>query len=221
MDIYSAIVTGDRPPPHFLYRSTQWRLTAFVNRKVLEKYGPLPAFTHTVVTRIMENKLMPKEPDHLLVNEYNAGQGIMPHTGKCVTTPTGGEDIHDFDVFFVYRCTCSFRSCHSILVTVISLCNEVHSRGERKFSRHPVTYVQSSTTTMDIINADAYRILARRSMLVMTGDARYLYKHSISKDLVESSSEGVTVHRDRRVSFTFRGMWTFSLFIRADSLTRV
>lgn len=74
---------------------------------------------------------------------------------------------------------------------------------------------------MDIINADAYRILARRSMLVMTGDARYLYKHSISKDLVESSSEGVTVHRDRRVSFTFRGMWTFSLFIRADSLTRV
>lgn len=97
MDIYSAIVTGDRPPPHFLYRSTQWRLTAFVNRKVLEKYGPLPAFTHTVVTRIMENKLMPKEPDHLLVNEYNAGQGIMPHTGKCVTTPTGGEDIHDFD----------------------------------------------------------------------------------------------------------------------------
>lgn len=152
MDIYSAIVTGDPPPPHSLYRSTQWRLTAFVNRKVLEKYGPLPAFTHTVVTRIMENKLMPKEPDHLLVNEYNAGQGIMPHTGKCVTKPT---PIHDFDVVFVCRCTCSFRSCHPILVIVISLCNEVYPCGERKFSGYPITYVQSSTTTMEIINTDA------------------------------------------------------------------
>lgn len=63
----------------------------------------------------------------------------------------------------------------------------------------------SSTRIMEYY-ANANRgSLARRSMLVMTGDARYLYKHSISKDLVETSSEGVTVHRDRRVSFTFRG----------------
>ena len=55
---------------------------------MLEKYGPLPEFTHAVVARIKENKLMPKEPDHLLVNEYNAGQGIMPHTGMCVTNLT-------------------------------------------------------------------------------------------------------------------------------------
>lgn len=123
---------------HVLYRSTQWRLTAFVNRKVLEKYGPLPDFTHAVVTRIMENKLMPKEPDHLLVNEYNAGQGIMPHTGMCVTNANMG--IHDLTLL-LDRCSCTFWSCHPILVITISLCNEVHACGNRRFNRHFITYV--------------------------------------------------------------------------------
>lgn len=48
-------------------------------------------------------------------------------------------------------------------------------------------------------------ILARRSMLVMSEDCRYKYKHSISKDLVETLPNGETIERDRRVSFTFRG----------------
>jgi alkylated DNA repair dioxygenase AlkB len=30
----------------------------------------------------MENKWMPNKPNHLLVNEYNPGQGIMPHIGN-------------------------------------------------------------------------------------------------------------------------------------------
>jgi hypothetical protein len=52
-----------------------------VNRKVLEEYGPLPSFSEFIVNRIMENSWMPNKPNHLLVNEYNAGQGIMPHIG--------------------------------------------------------------------------------------------------------------------------------------------
>jgi hypothetical protein len=38
----------------------------------------------------------------------------------------------------------------------------------------------------------------------LTGDARYKYKHSISKDLVETSDSGITIERDKRISFTFR-----------------
>ena len=49
---------------------------------MLEELGPLPEFSRTVVERIMKNDLMPNTPNHLLVNEYNLGQGIMPHTGK-------------------------------------------------------------------------------------------------------------------------------------------
>ncbi|CDS06212.1 hypothetical protein LRAMOSA08740 [Lichtheimia ramosa] len=153
---------GVSPNPELKRRTQQYgHLFSYRYRKVLEKYGPLPDFTHAVVTRIMENKLMPKEPDHLLVNEYNAGQGIMPHT--------------DAPALF---------GLAILSLSLLSAC-------VMKF-----THVETGDS-IDIL-------LPRRSMLVMTGDARYLYKHSISKDLVETSSEGVTVHRDRRVSFTFR-----------------
>ncbi|CAO3661930.1 unnamed protein product [Umbelopsis ramanniana] len=53
-------------------------------------------------------------------------------------------------------------------------------------------------------------LLPRRSMLVMTGEARYNYKHSISKDLIETSSDGTTIERSRRVSFTFRQIISFT-----------
>lgn len=51
-------------------------------RKVLEDLGPFPEFANPLVDRIMDMHLMPNTPNHLLVNEYNAGQGIMPHTGN-------------------------------------------------------------------------------------------------------------------------------------------
>jgi hypothetical protein len=39
----------------------------------------------------------------------------------------------------------------------------------------------------------------------LTGDARYKYKHAISKDLIETVVDsGVTIHREKRISFTFR-----------------
>lgn len=47
----------------------------------MEEYGPLPEFCHGLVDRIMEHNWMPNKPNHLLINEYNVGQGIMPHIG--------------------------------------------------------------------------------------------------------------------------------------------
>lgn len=47
-------------------------------------------------------------------------------------------------------------------------------------------------------------IVARRSLVILSGDVRYKYKHSISKDLIESTSNGDTIHREKRVSLTFR-----------------
>lgn len=55
------------------------RHNSWLNRKVLEEYGPLPEFIEFFVKRIMDHQWMPNKPNHLLVNEYNAGQGIMPH----------------------------------------------------------------------------------------------------------------------------------------------
>ena len=52
--------------------------------------------------------------------------------------------------------------------------------------------------------------IARRSMLVMTNEARYNYKHSISKELVETLPDGTSIERSRRVSFTFRQIISFT-----------
>ncbi|CEJ04187.1 hypothetical protein RMCBS344292_18154 [Rhizopus microsporus] len=47
-------------------------------------------------------------------------------------------------------------------------------------------------------------VLPRRSLIILSGDARYKYKHSISKDLEEITPEGNIIHREKRISFTFR-----------------
>ncbi|KAJ2962619.1 hypothetical protein NQZ79_g2262 [Umbelopsis isabellina] len=52
--------------------------------------------------------------------------------------------------------------------------------------------------------------LPRRSLVVMTDEARYNYKHSISKDLIETLSDGTIIERSRRISFTFRNIISFT-----------
>lgn len=47
-------------------------------------------------------------------------------------------------------------------------------------------------------------MLARRSLVILTGDARYKFKHGISKDLIETTDSGIIIERDKRISFTFR-----------------
>lgn len=47
-------------------------------------------------------------------------------------------------------------------------------------------------------------VLARRSLAILTGDARYKFKHGISKDLIETTDSGIIIERDKRISFTFR-----------------
>jgi alkylated DNA repair dioxygenase AlkB len=51
-------------------------------RKVLGELGPLPDFVTTILARIVDQGLS-SPPNHLLVNEYEPGQGIMPHTGMA------------------------------------------------------------------------------------------------------------------------------------------
>ncbi|RKP18753.1 alkylated DNA repair protein [Rozella allomycis CSF55] len=53
---------------------------------------------------------------------------------------------------------------------------------------------------------DDFRIMLEpRSLIVMQGDARYIYKHSISKNLQENFN-GETIERKRRISLTFRSL---------------
>ncbi|KAI8353328.1 hypothetical protein BD560DRAFT_408252 [Blakeslea trispora] len=150
---------GIGPNPELKRRTQQYgHLFSYRYRKVLEEYGPLPDFSQFIVDRIMQHGWMPHQPNHLLVNEYNPGQGIMPHIDAPALF---GPAI--LSLSLLSDCIMKFT-------------------GEKE---------------IDVV-------LPRRSMAILTGDARYKYKHSISKDLIETTPDGTCIERDRRVSFTFR-----------------
>ncbi|CAO3607204.1 unnamed protein product [Cunninghamella blakesleeana] len=153
---------GISPNPELKRRTQQYgHLFSYRYRKVLEEYGPLPSFVDTIVDGIMEYQLMPVKPNHLLVNEYNKGQGIMPH----VDAPgLFGPSI--------------------LSLSLLSACI-------MKFTH---------TETKEEIDV----ILPRRSIIVLQGDSRYKYKHGISKDHIDVTSDGKSIERDQRISFTFR-----------------
>ncbi|KAG2196993.1 hypothetical protein INT47_006940 [Mucor saturninus] len=150
---------GISPNPELKRRTQQYgHLFSYRYRKVLQEYGPLPPFCQFFVDRILQHLWMPDTPNHLLVNEYNPGQGIMPH----IDAPT----------------------LFGPIIMSLSLLSDCIM----KFTQED--------QSVDII-------LPRRSLAILTGEARYKYKHSISKDLIETV-DTLVIHRDRRVSFTFR-----------------
>ncbi|ORZ22322.1 hypothetical protein BCR42DRAFT_405939 [Absidia repens] len=153
---------GISPNPELKRRTQQYgHLFSYRYRKVLEEYGELPDFVKSIVQRIMSNQLMPIHPNHLLVNEYNEGQGIMPHIDAPALF---GPAI--------------------LSLSLLSACI-------MKFMN------PSNGHQVDVV-------LPRRSIVVLTGDARYNYKHGISKDLMETAPDGQVIQRKQRVSFTFR-----------------
>ncbi|CAG8713094.1 4244_t:CDS:2, partial [Gigaspora rosea] len=50
--------------------------------KVIQNLGPLPTFTDFITKRFKQQKIIEfeDEPNMCIINEYEAGQGIMPHT---------------------------------------------------------------------------------------------------------------------------------------------
>ena len=48
---------------------------------------PLAPFLQRVVDRLAALDIFPRLPNHVLVNEYKPGQGIMPHTDGPLYTP--------------------------------------------------------------------------------------------------------------------------------------
>ncbi|KAI8084088.1 uncharacterized protein B0P05DRAFT_467415 [Gilbertella persicaria] len=150
---------GIGPNPELKRRTQQYgHLFSYRYRKVLEEYGPLPEFSQCLVDRIMQHAWMPNRPNHLLVNEYNPGQGIMPHI--------------DAPALF------------GPVILSLSLLSDCIMTFELEDTHVPI-------------------LLPRRSVAILTEDARYKYKHSISKDLIETIQDQV-IHREKRISFTFR-----------------
>lgn len=72
-----------------VYGSAQWTVLGTTGRR-LQQWGgspdaklsvvsPLPAYLEELSSKIYKKKFVSAQPNHVLINEYLPGQGIMPH----------------------------------------------------------------------------------------------------------------------------------------------
>lgn len=152
--------------------------------------------------------------NHVLINEYLPGQGIMPHTDGPLFYPIistiscGSHTVLEF--------TASPASTHQIPIAT----------DNNATTNSPKRLLQSKTSSTETIpdvtthrKVDAFKLMVeRRSLLILQDDVYDLYMHSIAErdsDLItddilnlqqccDERSLGTCVQRDKRVSLTIR-----------------
>ncbi|CAG8827838.1 30732_t:CDS:2, partial [Racocetra persica] len=79
---------GVAPNPEMKRRTQHYGYVfSYRYRKIMQNLGPLPTFTDFIVKRFKQQKIIDfeDEPNTCIINEYEAGQGIMPHTDAAAT----------------------------------------------------------------------------------------------------------------------------------------
>jgi alkylated DNA repair dioxygenase AlkB len=132
------------------------------SRRIDDTYriGPLPNWIGPITSRMVEKEVIGVQPDQMIVNNYEPGQGIALHI-DC-------------------------EPCFDDVIISLSL---------------------NADIVMDLkkVNNQAKEsiLLKRRSLLILTGDARYEHLHGIvgrKSDQFNGSKRS----RSRRISLTFR-----------------
>ncbi len=122
--------------------------------------GPLPEWLAPYCDRLHADGLFPQQPDQIIVNEYQPGQGIAPHI-DCVP-------------------------CFTDTIASLSL---------------------GSTCVMEFTHVERREkipvLLEPRSLVVLSGDARYHWQHAIPHRK-NDHHHGAIFPRSRRLSLTFR-----------------
>ncbi|TAF75954.1 MAG: alpha-ketoglutarate-dependent dioxygenase AlkB [Alphaproteobacteria bacterium] len=124
--------------------------------------GVMPAWLQIWCERLCAEGIFTTIPDQVIINEYQAGQGIAPHV-DCIP-------------------------CFGEVIASLSL---------------------GSACVMDFMHADSHEkrsvMLPVGSLLILSGEARYRWKHGISarkSDMWQGSKHP----RTRRISLTFRSV---------------
>ncbi|KAJ1981575.1 hypothetical protein H4R35_000669 [Dimargaris xerosporica] len=72
---------GLGPNPEMKRRTQQYGcIFSYRYRKVMTPLEPLPPWGEALVSRLMTLPILDERPNTLIINEYEPGQGIMPHT---------------------------------------------------------------------------------------------------------------------------------------------
>jgi alkylated DNA repair dioxygenase AlkB len=124
------------------------------------RIGALPEWLQRYAAGLQQAVYFPETPDHVIVNEYQPGQGITAHI-DCVP-------------------------CFADTIASLSL---------------------GSPCVMDFTNSKTGEksslLLEPRSLLVFSGDARYVWQHAIAGRKTDRFN-GQIIQRTRRISLTFR-----------------
>ncbi|XP_061359881.1 alkylated DNA repair protein ALKBH8 homolog isoform X2 [Gastrolobium bilobum] len=150
--------------------------------------GELPSFVSPILERISscstfknaENVVL----DQLTVNEYPPGVGLSPH----IDTHSAFEDLI-FSLSLSGPCIMEFR-------------RYANSDGLPRVISSAATKVESPEDDSNFIRRAIY--LPPRSLLLMSGEARYAWQHYIPHHKVDKVNGRVIRRASRRVSFTFR-----------------
>ena len=141
------------------------------------RLGALPAELADLAQRLVDEGLLPQLPDQVIVNEYNAGQGISPH----VDAPSFDDGI-----------------------ATLSLLDSWEMVFHPPAKNAPTSSGPASGKPVGL--GKVPKLLERRSVAVMHGEARHEWKHEIAKRKREPAICGKRKwrQRSRRLSLTFR-----------------
>ncbi|KAK7252575.1 hypothetical protein RIF29_36624 [Crotalaria pallida] len=155
--------------------------------------GELPSFVSPILERIsscptFKNSAENIVLDQLTVNEYPPGVGLSPH----IDTHSAFEDLI-FSLSLSGPCIMEFRRYDS---------------GDRppRVASSAVAETESSEDDSNFIRRAIY--LPPRSLLLLSGEARYAWHHYIPHHKIDKVNERVIRRASRRVSFTFRKVRT-------------
>ncbi|CAL5359292.1 unnamed protein product [Camellia sinensis] len=180
----------DRPWKSLAKRRVQHYGTRNINTR--ESMGELPSFVSPILERISLISDLDNAAnivlDQLTVNEYPSGVGLSPH----IDTHSAFEELI-FSLSLAGPCIMEFRR---------------YSEGVSlpKPDSGTDNQVENPNSSSNFIRRAIY--LPPRSMLLLSGEARYAWLHYIPhhKDSIDLVKDSAIRRGSRRVSFTFRKM---------------
>lgn len=117
--------------------------------KVKDKVNPIPEIFNTLIEKLINDKLIDRKPDQLIINRYLPGEGISEHI----------DSISAFDD-------------NIISVSLGSSCGFVFSKADDSDD-------SDDSSTEDNYDDVYNVYLKRKTLIIMKGKSRYNYKHSI------------------------------------------
>lgn len=154
--------------------------------------GELPSFVSPVLERISAcnelDRAATTNLDQLTVNEYPPGVGLSPH----IDTHSAFED-EIFSLSLAGPCIMEFR-------------RYLEGSGQPDLSMSKGMNEENPENSINFLRRAVY--LPPRSMLLLSGEARYSWLHYIPHHKVDNVKDNLIRRASRRVSFTLRKVRT-------------